>query len=766
VLVVATCVCAAASGSAAAAGEAACPNNERRIEQGSTYLPDCRAYELVSPPDARPLGAQGAEIAQAAVGGAAVAWMSFNPPQDTAGQSGSQEYLSRRSDSSEGWSTVSVIPPQSPEAGVNLRCPPSMYLSPSLSRGVLSDGWQSTSLQGGGHEECVEHNEPALVSEPAGWQSEPEGRQNLFLADLGEGGPQAWRLINRTPAAVMPGDAWFEDAATGEGHELNRVVFEEAAQLTGEAPAGEDLYEWADGVVRLVTFLPDGQATVGELANGLAHGEASVKAAASFTNAVSADGSRVFFTAGGNLYVRLHADREPQPGTVSPGQCVGSEKACTIQVDTSQAGGPGGGATFLTANPAGTEVFFTDAPGAGLTSDTEPGSGENLYEYEVDTGRLSDLTGDQADVRVLGYSGFGEQTDGAYHLYFVAEGTLGSANALAGRPNLYSIEGQGAVQRTAYVATLNDEDDRRDWGTATEENEASSIELLTTRTSPDGRLIAFTSTEAESIAGYDNTPVQPQECAQSSAINGSVDGLCREVFLYEAGATRPVCVSCHFGARPTGPNALGVPGSLQDRRAPAYLNRYVLDDGRVFFDSPDPLVTEDANGVEDVYEYHEGHVSLISSGTSPDPATFLDASADGTDVFFTTGQRLLPGDASDSLSLYDARVDGGFAEPAASQCEGEGCRGSTQASPAVATPATSALTGPGNLEPAPVPAIVTKPKPLTRRQQLTRALNVCKRDRTRRRRVACERTARRRYGVASAVHSHSSSHRTHRRGAK
>jgi hypothetical protein len=745
-------VCAVAS-SSALAGEDRCPNGTVRVAQASSYLPDCRAYELASPPGARP------GVAQAAVYGEAVAWHSFYPPFGMAGQSGGNVYLSRRSESGAHWASVSLTPPQSPEASANLNCAPSMYLAPSLSRGVLSDGLESVSLPGDGHEGCVAHNDPPLVSEPSGWQSEPEGVQNLFLADLGEEGPAAWRLINRMRTGVAPANAWLEGASTQEPEELSHIVFEENAQLTEDAPLGEDLYEWANGSVRLVTFLPNGQPTVGKLANGLGASESDVYSAAAFTNAISHNGSRVFFTAEGSLYVRLHTEHEPQPGAVAAAECVSSEKACTIQLDASQAGGSGGGATFLTANATGTKVFFIDASSATLTSDTVAGSGENLYEYEVDTGRLIDLTGSETNVGVLGYSGFGEQADGTYDLYFVAEGALGTADAVVGRPNLFTVEGLGGIRQTRHIATLNAEEDKRDWGTIREaEGEVSSIELLTSRVAPDGRWIAFTSTETGALIGYDNTPAQPADCAQESTPNGTRSGLCREIVLSEAGKSAPICVSCNRDMAPTGPTVLDGPSSMQDRKGPGYLNRAVLDDGRVFFDSPEALVLEDGNGVGDVYEYHAGQVHLISSGAGTSSSLFRDASANGRDVFFTTDQRLLSGDATDSISLYDAREGGGFEEPVGGVgCEGDGCRNFTPRAPVFSDPASVTLAGSGNLV-FNAPQASNKHKQLTRRQKLARALTACKRRKGRRARLACERQVRRRYSAKTYRRPHTHLH--------
>ncbi len=70
-------------------------------------------------------------------------------------------------------------------------------------------------------------------------------------------------------------------------------------------------------------------------------------------------------------------------------------------------------------------------------------------------------------------------------------------------------------------------------------------------------------------------------------------------------------------------------------------SRATMDDGRVFFDSPDRLVTADTNSVGDVYEYTPGSgLSAAEPGTSGEPASFGDVSEDGRDVFFVTGDRL------------------------------------------------------------------------------------------------------------------------------
>jgi hypothetical protein len=69
-----------------------------------------------------------------------------------------------------------------------------------------------------------------------------------------------------------------------------------------------------------------------------------------------------------------------------------------------------------------------------------------------------------------------------------------------------------------------------------------------------------------------------------------------------------------------------------------------------------------------------GCVSLISSGTSGEGSSFIDASEDGSDTFFLTGASLVPTDPG-AADVYDARVGGGYAEPEKQiECEGDACQ--------------------------------------------------------------------------------------------
>jgi hypothetical protein len=161
-----------------------------------------------------------------------------------------------------------------------------------------------------------------------------------------------------------------------------------------------------------------------------------------------------------------------------------------------------------------------------------------------------------------------------------------------------------------------------------------------------------------------------------------------EVYLYAAPTHTLTCVSCNpTGERPRGPSS--IPGAIANGATAAATQTYKprdlsADGSRLFFDSEDSLAVGDANARPDVYEWEGGGsgtcqraagcLNLISSGRAAEGATFIDASANGSDAFFLTDGSLVPSDPG-STDLYDAREGGGFpvpTEPLA--CEGDACQ--------------------------------------------------------------------------------------------
>jgi hypothetical protein len=182
-----------------------------------------------------------------------------------------------------------------------------------------------------------------------------------------------------------------------------------------------------------------------------------------------------------------------------------------------------------------------------------------------------------------------------------------------------------------------------------------------------------------------------------------------EVYRYEAASGKLTCVSCNpTGQRPEG--SAGIPGAIANGEGPeatqVYKPRVLSADGqRVFFNSEDPLIPQDSNHEEDVYEWEaqgvggcaraNGCIGPISSGRGADGATFLDAAADGSDAFFLTDASLLAQDFG-GLDVYDARVGGGFPEPVPPiPCVGDSCQ-VLPPPPEDPTPGTGFFTDEGN----------------------------------------------------------------------
>jgi hypothetical protein len=100
-----------------------------------------------------------------------------------------------------------------------------------------------------------------------------------------------------------------------------------------------------------------------------------------------------------------------------------------------------------------------------------------------------------------------------------------------------------------------------------------------------------------------------------------------------------------------------------------------VDGSDVFFTTAEQLLPQDVNEVVDVYEWKAGELSLVSSGVGDRQAIYISPTPDGRTVFFGTATTLLPADRDGGdIDIYAARVGGGFAEPSpAAGCEGEGC---------------------------------------------------------------------------------------------
>jgi hypothetical protein len=86
-----------------------------------------------------------------------------------------------------------------------------------------------------------------------------------------------------------------------------------------------------------------------------------------------------------------------------------------------------------------------------------------------------------------------------------------------------------------------------------------------------------------------------------------------------------------------------------------------------------------------------GCVLLLSSGRSAGPNFLYGVGASGRDVFFWSTDQLTDGDTSAAPSLYDARVEGGFpSAPAPVPCREEACQGALASPPALPTPGSVA----------------------------------------------------------------------------
>jgi hypothetical protein len=669
-----------------------CPANEAFRTGPSSLLPDCRAYEMVSPLDKgggdvivlpNKLSVTPAALEQSSVSGSRLAYGSSHAFQAAPSAPYTSQYIAVRHErgaAGEGWQSHGISPPiERPLIATAQLESELKALSPDL-----CDAWLRS------------------ISEPTLAPGAQAGFPNLYRRrDEACGGPSYEALTTAPWQNLEPGDEKaLELELQGVSADGRRAIYLSLDSFAGTgAPnqGGKDfqLYAWAAGPKPVFAcVLPNGAPLHGPCSGGTADGF-SVTGLGRFTRlqgALSADGERAFWTASdgeGKLYMRERSELGKVKEECSAG------KPCTIAISaTGEALSGTTKSRFSAAAADGSKAIFT--------------SGDDLYRARISesAGHPALAGTDTIAHEVLGVMGVSED---ASHVYFAAKEAIAGAGknsegdeAVGGQPNLYLYR-EGSYAFIGRLTAQEVESGHSAVGGAPVANLA--------RVAPDGEHAAFVSIAP--LTGYDN----------ADAASGEPDS---EVFLYNAGTGRLICASCNpSGARPAGRDNSGIKEHvlpfgpawiaawLAGHETSLYASRELADDGRrLFFNSADSLVARDTNGRADVYEWEapgsgtcttstptfsprsEGCIDLISSGQSAQDSEFLDASPSGQDVFFITLSSLLSQDP-DLVDVYDARVDGGFRSPPAAprECEGEACQG-PPTPPGFPTPASSAFEGP------------------------------------------------------------------------
>jgi hypothetical protein len=254
---------------AGAAAEEGCPNEAVRQMESAAHpegfalgLPDCRAYEQVTPVNKDGTNPTGAlDETQASPSGDGIVFLVLaNMP---GGSSGDFPPFFLGSRSGEGWSDVGLQAARGP-SGVSRV----LGWSEDLSKTVVNSSEGTPGSEGG-----------------------------IYLRDSVTGSSQ---LAFPFPGLFTP---YFQ---AGFSADDSRMIFETSAQLLPGVPGG-NLYEWHAGVVSVVDVLPDGSVPPGGSFAGPLGGAQPAEGQVHFTEgAISRDGSRVFFTVGGTeqIYVR------------------------------------------------------------------------------------------------------------------------------------------------------------------------------------------------------------------------------------------------------------------------------------------------------------------------------------------------------------------------------------------------------------------------------------------------------------------------------
>ena len=729
-----------------------CPNSIVRQQTGSAYLPDCRAYELVSPGDANatllyPGGPASATATQPSRLSFVGSYSSL-PGTETI-ETGGDLYVATRG--SQGWTSQYIGLPGD-QAGcmggppTNSRSREGLNDPAQLQNTVLADASMSRFLDWSDGAAVNCSVTPAIffdtglgLSPPSNapylWNAEGELERRLpsgvgepgvaeaFACPYEEPHSPSGSCTGETTASpdlrhllfssrihsfsegsdppgltVAPGSAYDEDLET----ETDRLISRTAAG--GNIPQ--------DPVYASLPPILDGSTGTSVEPGGAPGG------AEEFLRfpAVSSDGSHVLISTATQRTPSCVRPEEPEVCQ----RYLDTPLHLYMRVDDSLSydvshneAGEDVAVKFVGMTANGGKVYFTSPQ--RLTADDTDNS-VDLYMWSEATDSLTDVslgsggTGNSDSCNspswtsgcgVVAYDGYSLSnlsggaggnavSDTALasrngDIYFYSPEQLDGDRGVLGEENVYDYR-EGGPQ---YVTTL----EPHPWCGYTGFHGTQEIcadgPIARIDVAPDDAHMAFMTTTQ--LTSYDNA--------------GHL-----EMYTYEPSTGRLVCVSC----RPDGQPATSDAQASED-------GYFMTDDGRAFFSTEEPLVPQDTNEGVDVYEYVGGRPQLITPGTGtatvatssnnvgggiPNPvaeaehAGLVSVSADGSDVYFSTFDVLLPEDHNGNFyKFYDARTNGGFPLPPPRQpCEAaEECHGAGSEAPLLPAAGTAATLAGGNV---------------------------------------------------------------------
>ncbi len=618
---------------------AACPNEQFRIG-ASASLPNCRAYELVTPEHLgrsqdMPFTVDNSNQAAASLDGERLALKTWARLEPEPALYQSYYVFSR---TPQGWTIKSATPPGGGADNLQLE-----LVSPEFTQIGLS------SFTG-----KLEHS-------PTTFQVGPVGGPYTPLAEVPE--PYAASLVGANAGtASVPA---FSDVVLNSNDPALLPPGSEPS-----IPEADETYDWSEGQLRRVAVNDQGKqlsrcgSRLGS--NGAANGGGGT--VTENKDPVSADGSKIFFTTGGSgpnceepgsLYMRVDNSETVE---ISAPQGVKLEPSERKQV------------TYLDATPSGSKVFF--ATDDVLTKDAPNDGLPNLYAYETEAPAGERLKFVATDAKTDQLTKFVVSENGAVIYARAASGEYVRYETVTGETSLITTGGEAPSGTEAAYVT------------------------------PNGEFFLFTSYSIEN---------EPRR--------GNSNGL----FRYDNANKEIICVSCggtlglnSEGGDVTEPKQGVGPGGdafleINDE-APEFVD--ITDNGQeVFFETTAKLVPQDTNSTEDlgasldgapgldVYEWEAdgwegcqssvGCTYLLSGGDDAGPSVFIDATANGSNVFFASPSQLVSWATPEFTNIYDARVDGGFAPPPTAR-ECLSCQGVGSTAPLFGPGASLTFVGPGN----------------------------------------------------------------------